>query len=367
MDDGEAGPRRRVALIAVAGSAGAILPMRQLLSCLPADFPVPILYLQHLSTSRNSCLAEVLQYATGLEVRWARHGERPKPKTVYICPGGFSFVMSPGERITLVPVKTSFDLLRSADLFFSSVAAQYGPRAVAVVLSGYGSDGREGICAVHAEGGAVIAQSEDTAEVWGMPRAAQTTGLVDFALSPPDLAPLLVDLVRDGKAAAAMEARATLLERTAPLPQRTLRNGLQDLLGRAVARAGADLGNLQLVDRRGVLSIVAQRGFGLGFLGHFRSVRPDDDSACARAMRDRTSVFLADVEKDPLFAPHRGIAAVAGFRAVRSTPLIGSDGGLIGVLSVHFRRALPPLARRPASLAWHDRFTAASFERLVAN
>jgi len=200
-----------------------------------------------------------------------------------------------------------------------------------------------------------------------MPRAARQTGVVDFALSAPDLAPLLVDLVRDGKTVAALEARAMRLQRTGPLAPLALRNGLQDLLARAVAQEGADLGNLQLVDRRGVLSIVAQRGFGLGFLSHFRAVRSEDDSACARAMRDRTSVVLPDVDEDPAFAPHRGIAAAAGFRAVRSTPLIGRDGGLIGVLSVHFRRPLPVAATRPASLEWHDRVTAASFERLVAH
>jgi hypothetical protein len=364
--DATADPPGRVALIAIAGSAGAILPMRQLLSRLPADFPVPILYLQHLSGSRNSSLPEVLQYGTGLEVRWARDGERPKARTVHVCPAGSSFVMGGGGRITIASLKTSSDVLRSADLFFASVAAHHGPRAVAIVLSGYGSDGREGICAVHAEGGAVFTQDEDTAEVRGMPRAAGTTGVVDFALSAPDLAPLLVELVRHGKAAAALEVRAMLLERSAPHPPSPLRDRLQDLLARAVAYERADLGNLQLLDRFGVLSIVAQRGFGLGFLSHFRGVRADDDSACGRALRDRTSVFLADVDRDPLFAPHRRIAAVAGFRAVRSTPLIGRGGHLIGVLSVHFRRPLPPAASRPLSLAWQERFTAATFERLVA-
>jgi chemotaxis response regulator CheB len=143
MVDRQADRERRVALVAIAGSAGSILPMRELLSHLPSDFPVPILYLQHLSAARYSLLAEILQRSTGLEVRWTRDGDELKPGTVYVCPSGSSFVIHSDDHVSLAPVRTSSQLLRSADRFFSSVAARYGRRAVAIVLSGHGSDGSE--------------------------------------------------------------------------------------------------------------------------------------------------------------------------------------------------------------------------------
>jgi GAF domain-containing protein len=107
-----------------------------------------------------------------------------------------------------------------------------------------------------------------------------------------------------------------------------------------------DLGNIQLLDpQTGKLVIAAQRGFGLGFLDHFSTVGLEDDSACGRAMRDRGSVFIPDVTTDPLFASHRSVAQAAGFRAVKSTPLINQDGALFGVLSTHFRsiRQMPAM------------------------
>src|SRR5690606_30882947 len=108
------------------------------------------------------------------------------------------------------------------------------------------------------------------------------------------------------------------------------------------------------------LRIAAQRGFGREFLAHFHAVAPGDDSACARAMADGRRIVVADVHADPGFAPHRHVARAAGVRAVQSTPILGHDGALLGVLSTHYReprshtdselRALDLCARHAADL-----------------
>ena len=119
---------------------------------------------------------------------------------------------------------------------------------------------------------------------------------------------------------------------------------LEEVLDATMALQGADLGNIQMYNAETqALEIIAQRGFAKDFLEHFRSVR-DDSSACGRAMKLRQRVIIEDVETDPGFAPHRPIAASAGFRAVQSTPLSSRGGKFLGVLSTHFQRPhRPPL------------------------
>ena len=84
------------------------------------------------------------------------------------------------------------------------------------------------------------------------------------------------------------------------------------------------------------LVIAAQRGFGPEFLQTFRRVKRDDGCACGRALRLGQSIVIADVENDSDFAPYRNTAKRAGFRSVRSTPLITHDNELVGIVSVHF-------------------------------
>jgi GAF domain-containing protein len=97
------------------------------------------------------------------------------------------------------------------------------------------------------------------------------------------------------------------------------------------------LGNVQLMDwRLGYLTIEAQCGFKDDFLEFFSQVRPKTGSACGRAIRERNSIIIKDVNVDQEFTPYREIAARACFRAVQSTPIISNNGAFIGVLSTHF-------------------------------
>jgi len=117
----------------------------------------------------------------------------------------------------------------------------------------------------------------------------------------------------------------------------SLRTLLPRVLDGALALLGADFGTLQLFDPvTGSLRLVTQSGFDSGFLEYF-AVVDDGHSACGRAAREAAQTVIADVNADPGFAPHRGIAAASGFRAVQSTPLADDAGHLIGVVSTHFR------------------------------
>jgi GAF domain-containing protein len=138
---------------------------------------------------------------------------------------------------------------------------------------------------------------------------------------------------------------------------------LATYLESALAVHRTDLGNIHVVDPTGALVIVAQRGFGEAFLNHFRIVRQRENSACARAMRGRAPVVIEDVDADPLFAPHREIAAASGFRAVQSTPLMSRRGSMLGVLSTHFRTPRAFSARELDMTMRHAQRIAAAIER----
>jgi hypothetical protein len=120
---------------------------------------------------------------------------------------------------------------------------------------------------------------------------------------------------------------------------------LAKALERVLELAGADRGNIQVLDpATGSLRIAAQYGFGAEFLDHF-AVVDDDRSACGRAAKRRAQTVIVDVNADASFAPHRDIAASSGFRAVLSTPLTERTGRLLGVISTHYPRPHSPSAR----------------------
>ncbi len=113
---------------------------------------------------------------------------------------------------------------------------------------------------------------------------------------------------------------------------------LYEILDATILLMEADLGNIQLYDPVDkTLAIVAQRGFPAGFLEFLGKVTIDDETAGARSLRHRRRVVIQDVTIDAAYAPYRKAAALAGFRAVQSTPIIGRDGRFLGALLTHLR------------------------------
>lgn len=138
---------------------------------------------------------------------------------------------------------------------------------------------------------------------------------------------------------------------------------LEEVLDATIALQDADFGNIQVYNpETRALEIVVQRGFRQEFLEHFRTVH-DIGTACGRAMVLRERIIIEDVETDSEFAPHRHIAASAGFRAVQSTPLFNRSGEFLGVLSTHFRRPHRPPLRQLRFTDLYARHAADIIER----
>jgi two-component system chemotaxis response regulator CheB len=181
--------------VAVAASAGGLQALSELLAALPREFLAPIVIVQHLDRRHPSLLAGILLRRTQLPVKEAQAGDVLRPGNVYIAPPDQHLLVNRDGTLSLTHTELVHFVRPSADLLFESVAASYNNRAIAVVLTGSGSDGALGVKAVKKRGGQVIVEDPASAEFSGMPGAAVETGSVDRVLRLKEIAPALVALV----------------------------------------------------------------------------------------------------------------------------------------------------------------------------
>jgi two-component system chemotaxis response regulator CheB len=182
-------------IVAIAASAGGVTALGRVLGALPAGFPVPVVVVQHLDPRHRTVIAEVLGRRAKLPVVLAREGERAEQGTIYIAPPDHHLLIGEGGTLTLSSSELVHFVRPSADLLFESVAGSYGPRAIACVLTGTGSDGAMGASAVKSRGGTVIAEDPELAEFRGMPEAVIAAGAAEYILPLDEIASVICGLV----------------------------------------------------------------------------------------------------------------------------------------------------------------------------
>ena len=180
-------------IVGVGASAGGLQALRQLLTRLPADTGMAFVIVQHLDPSHPSLLANVLAGETSMAVREAADGTRVQPNRVYVIPPAADLRVKQGV-LVLVARQQPGRLHLPIDAFFESLAEDQPGRAIGVVLSGSGSDGTEGLRAIKNAGGITFAQEPASAQFPSMPESALAAGVVDFHLSPLEIAQELVRL-----------------------------------------------------------------------------------------------------------------------------------------------------------------------------
>jgi two-component system chemotaxis response regulator CheB len=181
-------------IVAIAASTGGPAALQALLSGLPVEFPLPILVVQHITPGFISGLAAWLNAASALHVKVAEPGEPLTPRTVLLAPDHHHLGISGRGTVLLSTAPPIGGFRPSASFLFESVGRAFGETAVAVILSGMGEDGVEGLRTVRRAGGRVIAQDEATSVIFGMPGAAVAAGLVDLVEPVPSIAASLIAL-----------------------------------------------------------------------------------------------------------------------------------------------------------------------------
>jgi len=182
-------------IVAFAASAGGVFALTEILGKLPADFPAIVVVVQHLDPRHRSLMPEIFGRRSKLPVDQAQDGMDIEPGHIYLAPPDRHLLINGDGTVSLTQTELVNFVRPSADLLFESVAAAYGERAIAVVLTGAGKDGSMGVTAIKARGGTVIVQDEATSEFFSMPSAAIRTGAVDFVLSLNEIPSALVTLV----------------------------------------------------------------------------------------------------------------------------------------------------------------------------
>ena len=188
------------AVLAIAVSTGGPGALEVLLPALPADFPLPVVIVQHMPEMFTKLFAERLDGRCPLRVREAAEGQPLRAGSIWIARGNWHMEVlagaHPGSTPTLHLSQGPLEnhCRPAADVLFRSVATVYRGGALAVVLTGMGSDGMLGCRAIRETGGAVLAQDRATSIVWGMPGAVTDAGLAQKVLPLNDLAPDIIRL-----------------------------------------------------------------------------------------------------------------------------------------------------------------------------
>ncbi len=182
-------------IVAFAASAGGVFALAEILGKLPREFDAIVVCVQHLDPRHRSLMPQVMGRRSNLPVFQAVDGLEVERGHVYLAPPDRHMLVNRDGTISLTQTELVNFVRPSADLLFESVAAAYGERAIAVVLTGAGKDGSMGVTAIKKRGGTVIVQDEATSEFFGMPSAAIRTGTVDFVLSLDEIPAALVTLL----------------------------------------------------------------------------------------------------------------------------------------------------------------------------
>jgi two-component system chemotaxis response regulator CheB len=208
----EAAARRVIALrpmarqvpeaIAIGASTGGPQALFAVLSQLKGAVRQPIFITQHMPATFTTILAEHIARSSGYPTREAMDREPVVPGRIYVAPGDFHMTIetaTPGNRFLRLSKEAPENFCRpSVDPMLRSLTEAYGPRVLALMLTGMGRDGLAGCRAVAQSGGTVIAQDEPTSIVWGMPGAVAMAGLCSAVVPLAEIAPLVEKLASRG-------------------------------------------------------------------------------------------------------------------------------------------------------------------------
>ncbi|MHB8472810.1 MAG: protein-glutamate methylesterase/protein-glutamine glutaminase [Gammaproteobacteria bacterium] len=185
-------------IIVIGTSTGGPVALQQVLTKLPANFPLPILLVQHMPASFTPAFAQRLDQMCALSVKQADDGDTLAPGTALLAPGGRQLLVEQRGglvRARVIDGDPGLHYRPSVDITFASVAKAYSARALALVLTGMGADGREGARLLKQGGATVWTQDEASCVIYGMPAAVVEAGLSDRVLPLSEIGPTLAGSV----------------------------------------------------------------------------------------------------------------------------------------------------------------------------
>lgn len=187
--------QRRIDIVAIGTSTGGPNALAEVIPLLPEDLPVPVVIVQHMPALFTHLLAKHLDGKAKLVVREGSAGTPLEPSHVWIAPGDYHMFLYRDKNIVRLGINQDapeHSCRPAVDVLFRSVARTFGPHALAVVMTGMGSDGALGAKAIRQAGGEILIQDQATSVVWGMPGAVAAAGLADQIYPLGNIAPEII-------------------------------------------------------------------------------------------------------------------------------------------------------------------------------
>lgn len=187
----------RPAVVAIGASTGGPVALRQVLTALPRNYPLPVVVAVHMPGSFTTAYSERLNAVCAVDVREALDRDPLRPGVVLIAPGGKQMTVErgpAGHQVRITEALPGQIYHPSIDLLFSSVAATFSGKALAVIMTGMGADGLKGAGELKRTGSSVWSQDEKSCVVYGMPQAVERAGLADRVLELDEFGPTLASL-----------------------------------------------------------------------------------------------------------------------------------------------------------------------------
>ncbi|MDD5247479.1 MAG: chemotaxis protein CheB [Rhodocyclaceae bacterium] len=183
--------RGRFQAVVIGVSSGGVQALKRLLGQLPADFPLPILIVQHISPDAGNGMAKLLDQLCAIRVKEADEQERVLPATVYLAPPNYHLLVERDGLLALSADAPVSFARPSVDVLFESAAAVFGAGLIGIILTGANYDGSRGVQRIKAHGGVVVVQDPADAETPQMPLAALAATTADHVVALADMAALL--------------------------------------------------------------------------------------------------------------------------------------------------------------------------------
>ncbi|GAB0153034.1 MULTISPECIES: chemotaxis response regulator protein-glutamate methylesterase [unclassified Marinobacterium] len=180
-------------LVVIAASTGGPAALQKVLTALPANFPYPILLVQHMPKTFTQVFAERLNQQCHISVKEAEDGDRLQPGRALLAPGGLQMIIDSKQtdRVRILPGDERLTYKPSADVTYASAAKTYGAKVLGITLTGMGADGCDGSRLLKQAGSTQWAQNRESCTIYGMPQAVINAGLADAILDLDDIGPLL--------------------------------------------------------------------------------------------------------------------------------------------------------------------------------
>lgn len=189
-------------LVAIGTSTGGPVALQKILTQLPANFPLPIVMIQHMPAAFTEAFANRLNTLCKISVKEAQNGDVLKPGHAYLAPGGKQMIIDGTENAAKIKIledtSARVAFKPSVDISFGSAAKIFGGKVLGVILTGMGSDGREGSRMLKGKGATIWAQDEASCVVYGMPQAVASAGISELSIPLQDVASSLLKELKHG-------------------------------------------------------------------------------------------------------------------------------------------------------------------------